>query len=52
MRIESSWIGFVFFKGGSRELSHPFPSHEDTVRRQLSMNQEAGSYQTLNMPVA
>lgn len=33
----------------ARESPLLFPPHEDTVRRQLSVNQEAGPHQTLNL---
>ena len=39
-----------FWKGMQRVLL-PLPPHEDTVRGQLSMNQEAGLQQTPNLLV-
>lgn len=32
----------------ARESPLLFPPHEDTAKRQLSVNQEAGPHQTLN----
>ena len=36
---------------GPRELPH-YPHREDTARRRSSMNQEAGSHQTLDLPAS
>jgi len=37
--MEPSQIVLELFKRGSRELLQTFPSHENSVRRQLPMNQ-------------
>ena len=48
MNVELSQMGFVPLLKRPRKLSHLFYLCEDT-RRWLSVNQEAGVHQTLNL---
>jgi len=49
MKMDPSWLGLVPYKS-SRKLSHLLQC-EDTVKSLLSLTQEGGSHQTLNLTV-
>lgn len=52
MREDLSEIELVTLEKQPQRASSPLPACEDTVRRQLSMNQEAGPHQTQNQPAS
>ena len=46
------WIGSVLLEKTGQRALVPFLSCKDTAREQeMSVNQEVGSYQTLNQPL-
>ena len=51
MRVEPTSVGLMLLQRVLRKLSLLLP-REDTGRRQLSMSQEVGPHQTLNLPVS